>query len=215
MGSQLLPPLQRPTMHSPEIAGVQLVPKGAEQVTNVSLHTLAHCGPPAHGSPECVHTPPVHVSPPLQKVKSSHEVPFGSDAVQLSAASLHDSAQLPSPSGPGHGLPPCTHAPPLQTSAPLQNKPSLHAEPFGSGAAQFWPASLHDSAQLPSPSGPGHGLPVCTLQVPPPQVSVPLQNSPSVHALPFGSAKRQLSFVSLHDSLQLPSPSGPGHGSPG
>ena len=52
------------------------------------------------------------------------------------------------------------------------------------------------------------------LQLPPLQVSAPLQNSESLQALPFGSGARQLSFVSLHDSLQLPSPSGPGQGLP-
>ena len=33
-----------------------------------------------------------------------------------------------------------------------------------------------------SPSGPGHGFPAWTLQLPPLQVSAPLQNSPSVQA---------------------------------
>ena len=151
----------------------------------------------------------VHASPSVQAE------PFGSAALQLSAPSLHDSAQLPSPSGPGQGSPVCTlQAPPPQESVPVQNRPSVQAEPFGSGAVQLSAPSLHDSAQLPSPSGPGQGFPVCTPQAPALQASVPVQKRPSVQADPFGSAAVQLSAPSLHDSAQLPSPSGPGHGSP-
>src|SRR5262245_59720420 len=97
---------------------------------------------------------------------------------------------------------------------PVQKSPSSQGEPFGSGAVQLSVVSLHDSLQLPSPSGPGHGFPGCTLQVPPLQVSAPLQKMPSLQGEPFGSAAVQVSVASLHDSLQLLSPSGPGQGSP-
>jgi hypothetical protein len=70
-------------------------------------------------------------------------------------------------------------------------------------------SSLHDSEQFASPSGPEHGSPVLTEQVPPEHVSVPLQNRPSSHAEPSVSAAVQSSVASLHDSEQSPSPSGP------
>ena len=78
---------------------------------------------------------------------------------------------------------------PVQTpawhvSTAVQNLPSLHAEPFGSFPVQLLPASLQLSVQFASPSGPGHGLPACTLQAPAAHVSAPLQNVPSVHAVP-------------------------------
>jgi hypothetical protein len=80
---------------------------------------------------------------------------------------------------------PPPHVPdPLQVSPTVQNRPSLHATPFGSGAVQVSAASLQLSAQLPSPSGPGHGLPACVEHTPAAQVSVPLQNRPSLHDVP-------------------------------
>src|SRR6185503_1684345 len=126
----------------------------------------------------CVeHVPVEHVSVPLQNRPSVHADPFGSVALQLSADSSHDSAQFPSPSGPGHGSPACVeHVPVEHVSVPLQNRLSVQAEPSVSAARQLSDASLHDSEQLPSPSGPGHGSPECVEHVPPVQLSVPLQN---------------------------------------
>ena len=48
----------------------------------------------------------------------------------------------------------------LQVSAPVQNHPSVQALPSGSAPLQSSAASSQDSAQLPSPSAPGHGLPL-------------------------------------------------------
>ena len=197
-------------------SSVHAVPPGSKQLFAPSLHVLAHSGPPVQGSPACTaHEPPLQVSAPSQKRPSLQAEPLGSGAVQLLAASLQDSLQLPSPLGPGHGSPVCAEQlPPLQVSLPLQKRPSVQAEPLGSGAVQLSAASLQDSLQLPSPSGPGHGSPVCAEQVPPLQVSAPSQKRPSLQAEPLGSGAVQLSAASLHDSLQLPSPSGPGQGSP-
>jgi hypothetical protein len=97
---------------------------------------------------------------------------------------------------------------------PVQNNPSSHEEPFVSAAVQSSAASLHDSEQLPSPTGPSHGSPVCVEHAPPEHVSLPVQNNPSSHDEPFVSAAVQSFAPSLHDSEQSPSPSGPGHGSP-
>jgi hypothetical protein len=214
------PPLQvsTPVQNSPSVQGV---PFGSApvQVSPVSSHDseqLSSPSGPRQGLPRWTEQlPALQVSEPLQNTPSPHVEPLGSVAVQLSAASLHDSAQLASPSGPGQGLPACVEQIPLlQVSAPLQNAASLHAEPLGSAAVQVSVGSLHDSAQLASPSGPGHGLPLCVAQTPPLHVSLPLQYSPSVHAEPFGSPSVQASAASLHVSEQLPSPSGPGHGLP-
>jgi len=73
------------------------------------------------------------------------------------------------------------HVPALQTSGPLQNTPSLHGLPLVSGPVHASLASLHDSAQLPSPSAPGHGLPACDVHAPALHVSLPLQYRPSLH----------------------------------
>jgi len=72
----------------------------------------------------CTHPPALQVSVVHGLPSSAHALPFGSAAVQESEVSLHDSAQLASPSGPGHGSPECTHDPPLQVSTPLQKSPS-------------------------------------------------------------------------------------------
>jgi hypothetical protein len=210
---QMPRPSQTPAAHGLSIGS------GAVHELVVSSHDsaqLASPSGPGHGSPACtLQVPELQVSTPVQKSPSSQADPSGSGAVQLPATSLHDSAQLPSPSGPGHGSPAWTvHVPLLQVSAPSQNTPSLHALPSGSGALQRCVVSLHDSAQLPSPSGPGHGLPVCALHVPPWQKSAPVQKSPSSQVTPSGSGAVQLWAGSLHDSEQLPSPSGPGHGLP-
>jgi hypothetical protein len=202
---------------------LQPVPFGsaALQLSDVSLHDAEQFPSDVfsgrHGSPACVeHAPDEHVSLPLQNAPSLHAAPLGSEAVQLSDASLQDSAQFESPSGPGHGLPACpVHAPEAHVSAPLQNNPSLQAVPLGSVALQLSDVSLHDAAQFESVVVSGrHGSPTCPVQAPLEQVSAPLQNKPSLHADPFVSAAVQLSEASLHDSEQFESPSGPGHGLP-
>jgi hypothetical protein len=52
------------------------------------------------------------------------------------------------------------------------------------------------------------------VHTPPLHESTPLQLCPSLQNEPFGSCAEQLSADSLHDSLQLLSPSAPGHGLP-
>jgi len=76
-----------------------------------------------------VHTPPWHASPTLQKRPSSHALPFGSARLQAFPASLQLSAQFPSPSAPGQGLPECVVHPPTAShlSVPLQNVESSQA----------------------------------------------------------------------------------------
>jgi len=152
-------------------------------------------------------------------------------AKQLSGPSLHVLPQIPPPM---HGSPAwLLHVPPAQVSGPLQNRPSLHGAvlllctqvpaPLHSSSVQTLPsvvhadprsslqvsaASLHESWQtLP----PVHGSPECWLQVPPPQMSVPLQNRPSSQTLP--SPPSHALVASLQAPAQVPMP--PAHGSPG
>src|SRR5690349_15110056 len=98
------------------------------QPSTSSHVSKVHTSPSSHSvSTPPVQTPAVHFSPLVQASPSSQALLFGSSVVQLSAPSLQDSAQLPSPSGPGHGSPAWVEqAPlPLQLSAPLQNRLSL------------------------------------------------------------------------------------------
>src|SRR5688572_29873710 len=71
--------------------------------------------------------PPEHWSPVVQTLPSSQTLASASLARQLSAPSSHVSAQLPSPSAPGHGSPVCTVQSPVPShvSVPLQNAASL------------------------------------------------------------------------------------------
>jgi hypothetical protein len=181
--------------------------------------------------------PPVHWSVTVQNCPSLQVLPSGSGALHALVVSLHASAQFPSPSGAGQGLPVwLEQLPPLQVSVPLQNRSSLQgAVLFGCvqtplplhwsvvhgllSVAQAVPAGSRQlsafSLQMLAQSLPLlHGLPACTPQFPPLQVSAPLQNWPSVQALPSGSGAVQESLPSLQDSEQSPSPSGGGQGLP-
>lgn len=189
----------------------------AAQLSAASLQvSLQFASPsaPAQGVPAPPQTPAEQVSVTVQKSPSLQAEPLASAAVQVSAASLQLSAQLPSPSAPGQGVPEPPQTPLLQVSVAVQNSPSLHGEPLESGAVHVSLASLQLSAQFASPSAPGHGLPTCPLQTPPLQVSAPLQNRPSSQGVPLESALVQESEASLQDSAQLLSPSGPGQGAP-
>jgi hypothetical protein len=215
--SMLLLGLLIVTLHPAELVWLW-VPPGHSALSNrppLLLFTVKVKSTVPQQTPLPTHDPLEQLSEPLQDWPSLQAEPLVSAAVQLSAVSLQLSEQLPSPSGPGHGLPTwVVQAPEAQESAPLQNRPSLHAEPLVSAAVQLSAASLQLSEQLPSPSAPGHGSPLWVVQLPAAQVSVPLQNRPSVQAEPLVSAPVQLSASSSQDSEQLPSPSAPGHGSP-
>lgn len=110
------------------------------------------------GEPLRVKLPPSHSSAPL-----IGPPPTGSLSAVTLKVNVLQSAQLPL----------------LQTSVPLR-----HVLPLGSLAEQLFADSLQVSLQSVSLSAPGHGLPVCRLQLPLLlQVSVPLQNWPSSQEL--------------------------------
>jgi len=81
-----------------------------------------------------------------------------------------------------------TQTPDEHWSSIVNELPSLQLKPLGSARVQLSRDSLHDSAQLLSPSAPGHGLPEWTLQVPLLQLSDPLQYNPSLHTVPLALA---------------------------
>src|SRR6185295_5223170 len=99
--------------------------------SHVSEQSASPSGP-EQGLPACVEQlPDAQVSAPLQNRPSSQTEPSGSFALHASALSSQTSEQSASPSGPLHGLPPCSVQPPLKHElVPLQNTPSSHAEPF-------------------------------------------------------------------------------------
>jgi hypothetical protein len=117
--------------------------------------------------------PPAQVSPVVQAFPSSQAMPLLACAQPVAGTQESVVQELPSSQ---FGAAPPTQVPvALQASAVVQALPSVHPLPAGSCAVQFFPASLQLSEQFPSPSGPGQGLPVWTLQAPAEQVSVPLQ----------------------------------------
>ena len=131
-------------------------------------------------------------------------------ALQSSAASLQDSAQSPSASGPEQGSPALAHVPAWHVSLPEQKSPSSrHAVPFGSCVVQLSASSLHASLQSasPSPMVAAHGSPDELPHPPAVHVSVPLQKALSSQAEPSGSAAVHMSAASSHDSLQSKSAS--------
>jgi len=169
----------------------------------------------------------------VQTLPSSvHDVPAVSK--QLSAASLHASAHsVP----PVHGSPPwLLHDPPLQVSVPLQYRLSVHGAvlfgcpqaplPLHSSLVQTLPSSVQavpaDTAQLSAPSlqtllhsgPPVQGSPVPTHVPEPLQVSVAVQNCPSLQDVPLTSLAVQVSPASSHESLQSGPTLCPGHGLP-
>jgi hypothetical protein len=96
---------------------------------------------------------------------------------------------------------------PVQLSAVSQT-PAEARQTVAALAKQLPADSLHVLPQIPPPA---HGLPECTLHVPPAHVSVPLQNTPSSQTLP--SPPLQVLVSSLQDPAHGPVPLP--HGSPG
>jgi hypothetical protein len=188
-------------------------------------------------------TPAVHMSSVVSAFPSLQSEPLASARVQLFSASLHDSAQFASPSGPGHGLPEWTlHVPLLHVSDPLQYIPSLHAEPAALAGWVQAPA-LHTSFVQALPSSVQarvlftrwhapltHESVVQALlslqsalvthsgavpaQTPAVHMSLVVSAFPSLQSELSGSFMVQVPVASLHVSEQSASPSGPGQGLP-
>src|SRR5262245_5546333 len=101
---------------------------GSQRSPEPALHSV-----PDGSTSSAGHVPLLHVSVTSHvPAAARHGDPSGSAARQLSAISSHDSLQSVSPSGPVQGSPvELPHAPPVHVSVPLQNRPSVHAEPSG------------------------------------------------------------------------------------
>jgi len=135
---------------------------------------------------------------------------------------------------PAHGSPLCVQVPPLQVSVPLQKNPSSQEAVFGvcaqvpeplqassvqtlSSLVQAVPAAVWQVAAaslqvLLHSAPPAHGSPLC-VQVPPLQVSVPLQKNPSSQDAVFDVCAQvpeplHTSSVQTLPSLLQPVPAG-------
>jgi hypothetical protein len=166
-----------------------------------ALPSLQLSGVPA------VHTPAWHASAPLQRLPSRHGVPFSTapwvqpkTGSQLSVVHALASLQLRTV--------PAVHTPSWQVSSPLQTLPSVQEEPFRMGVLEQPETGLQLSAVHTLPSLQLSAVP--GVQVPPWQVSAPLQTLPSLHAVPFASGVfvhpvtgSQASVVHTFASLQV------------
>src|SRR5690606_6635352 len=83
--------------------------------------------------------------------------------------------------------------------------------PAESGSSVHASVQSQSASNIPALHGFCEGLPV---QTPLLHASEPVHTRPSVHADPSGSAAVHEPAASSQDSEQLPSPLGPGHGSP-
>jgi len=135
------PPTQAPALQVSLV--VQALPSSQEAVLLVltqprteSHVSSVHALPSSQlGGAPPTQTPALHVSFVVQALPSSQAAPLESGPVQTSATSSQDSAQSPSPSGPGHGFPELMHRPPLQASTPSQNSPLSQGVVSGSTVA--------------------------------------------------------------------------------
>jgi hypothetical protein len=133
-----------------------------------------------------VQAPAVQTSGFVHAFPSSHDVPFGwlESGGHVVLAPVQVSSASHWPTADRHVVPAlpavCAQAPAPSHASTLHGLPSvLHGVPLGS--KQSSAASLQRSAH----SDPAvHGSPVCP-QVPPLQVSVPVQKSPSSHGAVF------------------------------
>jgi len=131
--------------------------------------------------------PAWHVSVLVHAVPSSHALPFAFAGFVQTPVPVLQVPALWHWSLAVHttGFAP-VQTPAWQVSDWVHALPSLQAEPFGSFAVQFFPASLQLSAQLAFPFGPGQGLPAWFVHAPAAlHVSAPLQKVPSSHVVPL------------------------------
>jgi hypothetical protein len=159
------------------------------------------------GGAPAAHVPAWQVSSPLHTVPSGHGVSFATavfwqprTALQLSVVHTFPSLQLRAV--------PAVHVPPWQVSAPLHTVESAHGVPFATGVVSQPVTGSQESVVQTLPSLQVSGVPA--VQVPPWQVSAPLQTVPSAHDVPFVTfvcwqpeTGLQESVVQTFPSLQL------------
>jgi hypothetical protein len=201
---QLSAPLHvLPSVHDVPFKTALLVQPNAGSQASV-VHTLLSLqliGAPA------VQVPPWHVSVPLQTLPSRHDVPLSTavlaqpvTALQVSVVQTFESLQLRAV--------PAVQLPAWQLSAPLQTVASRHGVPLATGVFEQPKTGLQASVVQTLLSLQLSGVPA--VQVPPWQVSAPLQTLLSRHAVPLSTAVLaqpdsglQVSVVQTLLSLQL------------
>jgi len=140
-----------------------------------------------------------HVAAPLQNSATSHsplearhltDVEANPSAGHVAEAPLQVSATSQIPEADRQVFPELNEFAghvadvPVQVSTASQ-APAEERQTVAALAKQLSAASLQELPQIPPPV---HGLPECTLQVPPAQLSVPLQNSPSLQGPALATA---------------------------
>jgi hypothetical protein len=120
--------------------------------------SVVHTFPSLHVSAvPAVHTPPWHVSPPLHRLPSAHDEPFGTGAAWQPLAGLQLSVVHTFPSLHVSTVP-AVHTPPWHVSPPLHRLPSAHAVPLARTGLLHTPpvqtSLVHGlpSAQSPAPA---------------------------------------------------------------
>jgi hypothetical protein len=142
----------------------------------------------------------VHASSVEHASPSSHAVPSGDgDDVHAPVAGLHPFDASHGPTG-GHtiGAPP-VQPPAWQVSLWVQWSPSSQATPSGRAGFEHAPVvGLHVPAAWHWSDGP-QTIGLAPVQAPPWHVSVCVQASPSLHAVPFGAVGfEHAPLVGLH-----------------
>ena len=152
------------TSHSP-VSARQSVPSGVAAVADSPLpRRKSRSNPyryraPSHGSPLwVVQAPLLHVCRRRYRTRRRYTrgVRVRRDSCRSPRCSSPSSSRRRPVPNTGRRCE-WSHEPPLQVSVPLQNRPSVQAEPSGSAKRQLSDASLQLSEQLPSPSVPNTG----------------------------------------------------------
>jgi len=144
-----------------------------------------------------VHTPLWQVSLPLQVLPSPHAVPLATAEFRQPVTGLQVSVVQTLPSLQLSAVP-VVHTPAWQVSSPLHTLPSVHDEPFGTGA--FWQPAMGSQVSVVQTfaSLQLRGVPV--VHTPAWQVSLPLHTLPSAQGEPL-TRSGLLQTPAVHTSL--------------
>src|SRR2546427_613246 len=171
----------------PSLHEVPLTTAGCRQPVTGSQVSVVHGFPSSQLSavPE-VHTPDRHVSAPSQTLPSLHGVPFTTGTFRQPVAGSQLSVVQALLSLQPRGVPP-VHTPAWQVSTPLQRSPSGQGVPFASAVCRQPATGSHVSVVQGLASAQLRAVP--GVQAPAWQVSTPLHTFPSLHDVPFATAR--------------------------